>query len=100
MGMLAGFGSTAVKSTREATIWRNSASGGNLHKVKALVGSKGYEERWIEGIVVYHNPQALNRLDLQMFAGAAQHYDLEDEGVVLIPPPVLFVQEKTILRLV
>lgn len=100
MGMLAGFGSTAVKATRETTSWQNSARGGALYKVKALVGSNGYEERWMDGMVVYHNPQALNPLDLKMFAGAAQYYYLEDEGVVLTPPPVLFVQERTTLTLV
>ena len=99
MGIFAGFGSTAVRATREATIWRNSASGGDLQKVKAFVGSKGYQERWIDGMVVYHNPRALIPLDLNIFAGAAQHYHLENEGIVFTPPPVLFVQERTMLTL-
>jgi len=99
MGMLAGFGSTRVRATSEATILRSSSSEGGLQKVKTLVGSNGYQERWMDGMVIYHNPRALNPLDLNIFAGAAQYHHLEGKGIVLFSPPVLLVQERTTLTL-
>jgi len=35
--------------------------------------SPDYEEYWIDGLNVYHNPRALNPLDIRLFADATHH---------------------------
>lgn len=53
----------------------------------------------MDGMVIYHNPRALIPLDINIFAGAAQHHHLEGEGIALFSPPVLLVRERTTLAL-
>jgi hypothetical protein len=47
----------------------------------AEVHSADYEEEWIDGLEVYHNPNALHPLDPSAFPGAVHHF-LEDERIV------------------
>lgn len=100
MGMLAGFGSSAIRAVREVKISHTLAEREILREVKFPVGSNGYEERWMDGLVIFHNPRALNPLDFRIFSSAAQYYYIENKGLVLSPPPVYFRQERTTLTLV
>ena len=39
-------------------------------RFKLDVNSDDYEEFWIDGLQVYHNPRARNPLDIRLFADA------------------------------
>lgn len=41
---------------------------------RVIVNPAGYEEDWIEGLNVYHNPTAKIQLPMEMFPGAAHHF--------------------------
>lgn len=100
MGIVAGFSSHSVRAIREVKILNELPDGDAFIQKKTLVVDDSYEERWMDGLVVYHNPRALNPLDLRIFSSAAQYYYIEGEGLVLSPPPVYFLQERTTLTLV
>ena len=51
-----------------------------------IVNSAGYEEDWIEGLNVYHNPNAEIPLPMEMFPGAA-HYFCDKAGQVTSHTP-------------
>lgn len=42
--------------------------------------TEGYEEQWIDGMNIYHNPNAVHPFDADLLPGAAHHY-LRDEGM-------------------
>ena len=74
MGVVAGFGSKRVRLIRRgfATDLDPNAS-----KPKAFVldvNRPDYRETWIEGMDVYHNPNALHPLAPEMLPGAAHHF--------------------------
>ncbi len=71
MGHRAGFGSARIKMA--ASGWR--CIHGHPARVapvrfKLDVNSDDYEEFWIDGLQVYHNPRARNPLDIRLFADA------------------------------
>lgn len=79
MGVLAGFGSKRVRLIRRgmaANPAPNSAA--PLYFVHD-VNSPDYSETWIEGLDVYHNPNAKLPLDPTLLPGAA-HHTLRDDG--------------------
>jgi hypothetical protein len=46
------------------------------------VNSPDYTENWIEGMDVFHNPNAVNPLRPEMFPGAAHHWLQQDGQLV------------------
>ncbi len=78
MGVLAGFGSDRVKLIRQGTAANPDSNSEKpvafVHDVNAL----DYRETWIEGMDVYHNPNALYPLDPEILPGAAHHRLLAD----------------------
>lgn len=79
MGALAGFGSRRVRMIREGTA-ANSAPNSELPTVFMHdVNSPHYSETWIEGMDVFHNPNAVHPLDPVMLPGAAHHW-LQESG--------------------
>ncbi|OJX62916.1 MAG: hypothetical protein BGO95_10870 [Micrococcales bacterium 73-13] len=62
--------------------------------------SEGYEERWIDGLQIYHNPNALHRLDPDHFPDAA-HYWWEDGRVRgVLPVGHLLASKTAVINLV
>lgn len=51
-----------------------------------VVGDPGYQEAWIEGLDVYHNPCAAVPLDPRLLSGAA-HVRLRDDGQIVAVTP-------------
>lgn len=47
--------------------------------------TEGYEESWIDGMNVYHNPNALSPLDPGLLPGAAHHYRSGTDIESIIP---------------
>jgi hypothetical protein len=78
MGVLAGFGSDRVKLTRHGTAANPDSNSEKPVAFVHYVNAVDYRETWIEGMDVYHNPNALFPLDPQMLPGAAHHRLLPD----------------------
>jgi hypothetical protein len=74
MGLRAGFGSRRVKMT--ASGWRCVDHPARVapERLELDVLSPQYEEYWIDGMQLYHNPRALKPLDIRMFGNATHHF--------------------------
>lgn len=87
MGYLAGFGNLAVKMTRNG-IARSELDGGDRPvDFEQRIHEEGYSESWVEGMVVWHNPRALVKLDPEMVPGAAHEFLLPDGRIETLLPP-------------
>lgn len=74
MGILAGFGSGNVVLIRQGTAVDLDPDASEPKVFRALVNSAGYEERWVEGLNVFHNPEAILTFDSDLIPGAGHHY--------------------------
>lgn len=74
MGLLAGFGSGRVVLIREGTAVDVDPDATEPKLFRALVNAPGYHESWVEGLNVFHNPNAALKLDPDMLPGAAHHF--------------------------
>jgi hypothetical protein len=72
MGVGAGFGSDNVVLIRRGFSWDSDPDSVEPAPFMHFV-SEGYPETWIEGMDVYHNPNALHPLDPELLPGAAHH---------------------------
>ncbi len=78
MGVLAGFGSKRVHLVREGTA-ANLDPNSELPTIFIHdVNSPDYSETWMEGMDVYHNPNAKCPMHPAMLPGAAHHWLRED----------------------
>ncbi|MCY1023985.1 hypothetical protein [Pyxidicoccus sp. MSG2] len=83
MGFLAGFGSRRVRMLRTGVRRGERDADGPMPKPFAHeVHAPGYDESWIEGTVVLHNPSARIPLDPALLPGA-NHEFLQEDGVIL-----------------
>lgn len=85
-GLIAGFGSKRVRMIREGTMMDHdpNASEPKFFRVEVLPDT--YNESWVEGMDVFHNPRARYPLDPNLLAGAA-HHRLLDSGLVVSNVP-------------
>jgi hypothetical protein len=74
MGAVAGFGSKRVRMIRRGFVTDIDPNASVPKPFVAEVSSPDYHESWIEGMDVYHNPNALHPLVPDMFPGAAHHF--------------------------
>jgi hypothetical protein len=72
MGVGAGFGAGNVVLIRRGTSWDPDPDASDAVPFMHIV-SEGYPETWIEGMDVFHNPNALHPLDPDLLPGAAHH---------------------------
>jgi len=79
MGVYGEFGSKHVKLIRKGTAANPDPNSENPVEFVHNVNSLEYSESWIEGMDVYHNPNALHPLDPALLPGAA-HLWLRDDG--------------------
>lgn len=78
MGLLAGFGSGNVVLLRQGTAVDLDPDASEPKLFRVLVNADEYEESWVEGINVFHNPNALHRFDADQIPGAGHHYCAPD----------------------
>jgi hypothetical protein len=78
MGLLGGFGTGRVWAVREGTAVNHDPNSINRKGFRVIVNSAGYDEKWIEGANIYHNPKAKHPLPDRWFPGAAHHHLLPD----------------------
>ncbi|HQV12952.1 MAG TPA: hypothetical protein PKW52_16555, partial [Nitrospira sp.] len=79
MGAVADFGSKRVRMIRRGFVTDLDPNASVPKPFAAEVSSPGYHETWIEGMDVYHNPNALRPLIPEMLPGAAHHF-IEGDG--------------------
>lgn len=78
MGVLAGFGSGKVVLIRQGTAVDLNPDASEPKMFRALVNSAGYDESWVEGLNVFHNPDATLAFDSNLIPGAGHHYCTPD----------------------
>lgn len=80
MGAAAGFGSDNVILIRRGFAWNPHPDASEpipfLHVV-----STDYDETWVEGMDIYHNPNALHPFDPDLMPDAAHHH-LREDGLI------------------
>jgi hypothetical protein len=86
MGVLAGFGSGNVVLIRQGTAVDLDPDSSEPKMFRALVNSAGYEESWVEGLNVFHNPDAAVKFDSDLIPGAGHHYCSSDGQMVSSVP--------------
>lgn len=78
MGVVAGFGSPRVRMNREGTMPNPDPNASEPLTFTHDVNSPDYVEDWMEGMSVYHNPNALHPLNPEQLRGAAHHFMIDD----------------------
>lgn len=78
MGVIAGFGSGNVVLIREGTAVDHDPDASEPKLFRALVNAAGYSESWVEGLNVFHNPNAAIKLEMDLLPGAAHHFVAPD----------------------
>lgn len=86
MGLQGGFGSGRVLMIREGTAVDHDPNALEPKIFRAVVNSEGYEEGWVEGANIFHNPNALHPVPEDWFPGAAQHHLLPDGQMLSTTP--------------
>lgn len=86
LGYIAGFGNPNVRMVRSG-VRRND---GNLEAPQPTTFVQhvdlNYEESWVEGMVVIHNPNAVIPLNPQLIPGAAHEFLQEDGSIQTLLP--------------
>lgn len=85
MGKLAGFGSRRVKMIRVGTCYNNDPNATNFQTFEVEVDEKVYQEKWRDGLSMYHNPRARNPIPVDLFPGIAHHYWEDGQLVSELP---------------
>ncbi|WP_425258145.1 hypothetical protein ACPOLB_21800 [Rubrivivax sp. RP6-9] len=86
MGVLAGFGSKRVRMLRQGTAANPDPNSEVPVAFVHDVNAPDYSETWMEGMDVYHNPNALHPLHPAMLPGAAHHRLGQDGQVESLVP--------------
>jgi hypothetical protein len=86
MGLLASFGSKRLRLVRIGTAFDHDPNATEPIKFRHLVNDPDYDERWCEGLDVWHNPKAKYPIDPDLLPGTA-HYLLLPDGQIesLVP---------------
>ncbi|MDO9455234.1 hypothetical protein [Nocardioides sp.] len=77
MGVSAGFGSPKVHLIHSGWVTNHDPNATLPNQFSHAV-EEGYDESWIAGMDVFHNPRALKPLDFDALPGAANHVLLPD----------------------
>jgi hypothetical protein len=81
LGLKAGFGATGIQMVRRGTRSVPNPDVSQPERFAVEVHTADYEEEWIDGLEVYHNPNTLHPLDPSAFPGAVHHF-LEEGRIV------------------
>lgn len=79
MGVLAGFGSKRVRIVRRGTAAHPDPNSAAPQPFVHEVNAPDYCETWMEGLDVFHNPNAKHPLHPALLPGAA-HHTLQEDG--------------------
>jgi hypothetical protein len=85
IGVMAGFGSGHVRLVRGGLVVDHDPNA-SVPKSFVRAVDRDYTESWVEGMDVYHNPNAKYPLNRAMVKGAAHHRLLDDGQIESITP--------------
>jgi len=85
MGWLAGFGPRDLQMIRSGIAVNLDPNANTPLEFRFCVSDPGYDETWTEGMSVFHNPRALQRLPEEWFPGVAHHYFRDGVFVSHVP---------------
>lgn len=83
MGIAAGMGDDSVTANHTGTRYALDNSGGIVSFNDAV--EEGYEEDWIDGLTVFHNPNALRPLPVSFLPGAAHVFEKDGLRTQITP---------------
>ena len=86
MGVLAHFGSRRVILTRHGFSVNVDPNSASPNVFRHVVNSPNYRESWVEGMNVFHNPNAKHAISPEMIPGAAHHMLLDDGQIESLTP--------------
>lgn len=86
LGVLGKFGSKRILLIRKGEMVDHNPNALLPKIFTVIVNSAGYEEDWIEGLNVYHNPSAKIPMPMEMLPGAAHHFCDESGQVTSFTP--------------
>ena len=86
MGVVAGFGSPNVLTSRLGIVVNHDPNATEPRIFRVEVDLERYSEEWREGIDIWHNPHALHPLDPDLLPGMAHHMLQPDGNVVSFTP--------------
>lgn len=86
MGMVAGFGAPGIRMIRQGLAIDHDPDAAEPRGFTQRVDEAGYAETWVEGLTVFHNPQAVHPVNEALFPGAA-HITLARDGRLLARTP-------------
>jgi hypothetical protein len=81
MGLKAGFGASGIRMVRVGNRYVQDPDRAQPERFSVEVHDATYEENWIDGLEIYHNPRAVSPLDPEAFDGATHHF-LRDGQIV------------------
>lgn len=84
MAYLAGFGKRRMSMLRQGWCYRDGSDA--LEMFVSDINDPTYSETWVEGLTVFHNPNALHPVLDDWLPGAA-HYHLRNGEIVSYVPP-------------
>jgi hypothetical protein len=98
MGVGAGFGSERISLVRRGTAWDPNPNSSKSIPFEHVV-VEGSSETWMEGMDVFHNPNALRPLDFSVLPGAAHHRLLPSNLIETVAPGWKPIESLTEIRL-
>lgn len=90
MGVVAGFGSPRVRMIRMGMAAPSDPNQAELIPFRLDVNAPDYTETWVEGLDVFHNPNAKYPIDPDALPGAAHYHLLPDGQIVVHPQPAWY----------
>ncbi|MDQ3963588.1 MAG: hypothetical protein M3277_06725 [Actinomycetota bacterium] len=86
IGHIAGFGSQRVRLIRQGTVVDRDPNASEPRTFAVEVRPGTYNETWVEGMDVFHNPSAKHPLDPEVLPGAAHHHLRDDRQIGTVLP--------------
>jgi hypothetical protein len=80
MGKLAGLGSTDVKMIRRGFLYNPAPDA--IHPIPFAkdLDDRDYEESWSDGLIIFHNPNAVVPLNPELFPDISHVFYTEKDG--------------------
>lgn len=78
MGKIAGLGSKDVTMIRQGFLY--NSRGPHPIPFTKNVDDPDYEESWSDGLIMFHNPNAINKVNPEAFSDISHVFYSEDEG--------------------
>jgi hypothetical protein len=99
IGLLAGFGSKRVELLREGLAADPDPNASKPRPFRHRVNDADYSETWVEGVDIYHNPNALHPFDPDLLPGATHSWLRVDGQIESIGPAWQPLSSRTLIAI-